>query len=133
MKSLFMRILAIDLGIKSVGLAISGPLEIPQPLKCISRRDIFEKLKNIIDEYSVRLIVVGLPLMLGGKEGKMARDARRFATQIEERLGIKTKLVDERFSTEEANRILQEKGIKWDEDSISALLILERYLEEHSN
>jgi putative Holliday junction resolvase len=132
-KSLFMRILSIDLGTKFVGLAISGPLEIPQPLKGVSRRDVFERLKDIINEYTVELIVVGLPLTPQGKEGKMVKDARRFAVQVRKRFGIETKLVDERFTSEEARRILKEKGGKEDEDSISALLILERYLEEQSN
>jgi len=128
-----MRILAIDLGIKSVGLAISGPLKIPQPLKRIDRRNIFKELKSIINEYSVECIVIGLPLTLNGNEGKMARDARRFARLVEKRLGIKTNLVDERFTSKEANRILKEKGRKGEEDSISAFLILERYLEEQAN
>ncbi|MDO9574937.1 MAG: Holliday junction resolvase RuvX [bacterium] len=128
-----MRILAIDLGTKSVGLAISGPLKIPQPLKIISRANIFKELRSIIDIYSVGLIVVGLPLTLKGKKEKMARDAKKFAIQIEERFGIKTKLVDERFTSEEAKIILKKKGIKGDKDTISALLILERYLEEESD
>ena len=128
-----MRILAIDLGIKSVGLAISGPLKILQPLKSISRVNIFEELRSIIDIYSVGLIVVGLPLTLDGEKGEMARNAKKFAAKIEEQFGIKTKLVDERLTSDEAKLILKKKVIKGDKDSISALLILERYLEEESD
>ena len=128
-----MRVLAIDLGIKYVGLAISGPLKIPQPLKCIRRKNIFEGLKEVISEYSIELIVIGLPLTPAGKEGNIARNTRNFANLVEERLGIKTRLVDERFTTKEAKRVLNEKGIKGNDDSISALFILERYLEERSN
>ncbi len=125
-----MRILAIDLGTKSVGLAISGPLEIPQPLKSITRRNVFEELSRIIDEYSVSLIIVGLPLTLDGEEKKTARDARKFAEETKKRFKIETILMDERFTTEEGKRILSGLGIKWDKDSISALLILERYIED---
>lgn len=124
-----MRILSIDLGIKSVGLAISGVLEIPQPLSSIDREDIFESLKNIIDEYSIELIVVGFPLTLKGEVGKIAKNARAFALQIEKRFKIKTELIDERFTTKEARKIMRKEGIKKDDDRISAMLILERYLE----
>ena len=125
-----MRILAIDLGTKSVGLAISGPLEILQPLKSITRRNVFEELSRIINEYSVSLIIVGLPLTLDGEEKKTARDARKFAEETKKRFKIETILMDERFTTEEGKRILSGLGIKWDKDSISALLILERYIED---
>lgn len=126
-----MRILAIDLGIKKVGLAISGPLRIPQPLKSVSRKDIFESLKEITKDYQVKCVVIGLPLTSKGKVGKMAKEARNFANIIEERFGIETELMDERFTTEEAIRLMSHGGFKGNRDSLSALLILKRYLEEY--
>ncbi len=125
-----MRILAIDLGTKRVGFAISGPLKIPQPLKSVSRKEVFDSLKDIIKDYNIGRVVIGLPLKTSGIEGKMAKDARDFANIIEQRLGIKTELIDERFTTEEATRLISYREFKGNKDSLSALLILKRYLEE---
>ena len=135
------RILGIDLGSVRVGLALSDPLGITaQPLKSMNRvgpRKDLDFLAKLVSENDVRKVVVGLPLMLSGEEGRSATTAREFAERLGDRIrGVAVELWDERLTTVEAERVLvsadvsrrKRKGVV---DGMAAALILQSYLEAH--
>jgi putative Holliday junction resolvase len=128
------RILAIDLGEKRVGLAITSPLNIPRPLKTVKRKKIFEEISAILKNYAIKTIVVGFPLNMDGTEGDKANEAREFAREIKERFKIPVYLQDERLTSYEAKEIIRETGKKIDKgviDRMAAFIILKEYLNEN--
>ncbi len=133
-----MRILGIDHGERRVGLALSDEDgRIAQPLSTVPRRDpkvLLTDLAEIVREREVSRIVVGLPLMLDGREGASARRARRFAERLEETTGVTVELWDERLTTVAAQRALGEAGVKRAGqramvDRVAAALLLQSYLD----
>jgi len=132
-----MRILALDVGIKKIGIAISDALGITaQSLNTLIRKNKktdFEHIKEIVSGKNVSKIVVGLPLNMNGTVGPKAKDAYDFAEKLKEEIGIPVQLWDERLSTLEANRILLQADMsrgkrKKLDDKIAAQLILQSYL-----
>lgn len=135
-----MRILGLDYGTKTVGAAVTDPLGITvQPLETITRdadnkiRPTLRRIEEIIETMDVGEIVVGLPLNMDGSEGERAARSREFADAIERRTGISVRLLDERLTTVEAEKILDECGITKKDykryvDSVAAVLILEDYV-----
>jgi len=132
-----MRILALDVGIKKIGIAISDALGITaQSLNTLIRKNKktdFERIKEIVSGKNVSKIVVGLPLNMNGTVGPKAKDAYDFAEKLKEEIGIPVQLWDERLSTLEANRILLQADMsrgkrKRLDDKIAAQLILQSYL-----
>ena len=109
------RILAIDLGERRAGLALSDPLGLTaQGLPTAERRNKREDLnflRGLARRHEVSLIVVGNPLNMDGSEGPQARKARAFAAEIAERLGIAVVLWDERLTSVEAHAMLDESGM----------------------
>ena len=103
-------VLAIDYGRRRIGLALSDALGLTaRPLATLmrtNRRHDLRRLREIARQHEVRLILVGHPLQLDGSAGEMAGEAARFAARIEKHLGLPVKLVDERLSSWEAQRIL---------------------------
>ncbi len=131
------RILAIDYGEVRVGLAISDPLRIlSTPFDVFKNDDnLIHNLKNLISEKEITLIILGLPLNLKGKDSKKTLEIREFKTKLEEELNLPIKLVDERFTTYEANNELKRLGFSVKEsrkviDKIAASLILKSYLKQ---
>jgi putative Holliday junction resolvase len=135
------RILAIDYGHKRHGLAVSDGLGlVGHPLPALQRasaaRDL-EQLRHVIDEHDVRRLVVGLPLNMDGSEGPMAAEARTFAAGLERELGLPVLLEDERLSTDEAESLLREGGLRPSErkalrDSVAAAVILRGVLDREA-
>jgi len=134
-----MKILALDVGTKTIGMAVSDPMEmIATPVGCYKRKSLKKDLE-FFDEYikknKIEKVIVGYPLYLDGKESKMTKFVRKFYYKIKDRWGIPVELWDERLTTEEAIEILKErnikdyKKIKEKKDEISAALILRSYLE----
>ena len=131
------RILALDIGHKRIGVAVSDPALIAaHPHGFIERkgdeRDI-EEIVKLAEQLGAGKIVVGLPVRTDGTEGKEAKMAREFAKKLKER-GLDVILWDERFTTVQAERILIEQGVrrekrKYRRDAIAASLLLESYLE----
>ena len=109
-----MRILAVDWGERRLGFAVSDETAtIARALGIVEcagdkarRRAVREKL----EETGAGLLVVGLPLTLGGIEGESAKEARRFAEALERSLQIPVRLVDERLTTSLAERVMRESG-----------------------
>src|SRR2546421_704905 len=107
-------LLAIDYGRSRIGLAIADtepalarPLD---TLQRVNRNEDMRRLREIVREHGVRQIVVGLPLRLDGTHGDMAEEASRFAARVHKQLGLPVELVDERLTSWEAERLLEEQG-----------------------
>jgi len=138
-----MKILALDVGTKTIGMAVSDKLGIlATPAGCYKRKTLKKDLEYF-DEYikknNIEKVIVGYPVYLDGKESKMTKYVKKFYYKIKDRWGIEVELWDERLTTEEAIEILKEnnikdyKKIKEKKDEISAALILRSYLEAKNN
>jgi len=131
-----MTILGLDIGEKRTGVAISNNVSsICTPLEYInSNNNFLQKLSKIISEKSIDTVIIGLPKLLNGKEGKRAKISRKISKEIQsEYNSIKVILWDERLTTKQAEKYLLEtipnkRKIKEKIDSASAVLILENYL-----
>ena len=135
-----MRIMGLDYGSKTVGVAISDELLLTAQGKEIIRRKEENKLRKtlariteLVTEYQVEKIVLGLPVMMDGREGERALLTREFGRMVSARTGIEPIYVDERLTTEEANEVLRESGIVPQDrkkviDQVAACLILKDYL-----
>ncbi len=105
-----MRILGLDLGTKRIGLAISdseAAMAFPAGVhKCVGRKQDVAALCALIEEREVERAVVGLPRHMDGRRGPEAEAAEAFAEALRERSGIPVELLDERWTSAEAERIL---------------------------
>lgn len=142
------RILALDLGSKTVGLAVSDALGLTaQPLPTLRRRNRradLERIRELVDAYQVERVLVGHPLHLKGYAGERAREAERFARWLQRGLKLPVTLVDERLTTVEAEQLLRQGGgrrpqtrrerqkHKQATDQIAAALILQTYLDQRT-
>ena len=131
------RLIAIDLGAKRVGVAISDELRVTvRPLDFLQRRswkDLLSRVAAIIKGYDARALVIGLPLNLDGTEGPAATDARRIAENFRRSLSVPVFLQDERLTTLAARFEMQSEGLKSQEmedriDSESAAVILRDFM-----
>ena len=132
------RVLALDLGKKRIGLALSDPLGITaQGLPTLQRtriREDLDALAKLAEEWDVRLILMGHPLHMTGKEGRQAEYTREFAERLQERTGIELVYWDERLTTVAAQRVLRDSGISIAKraaavDKLSAQILLGSYLD----
>lgn len=132
------RILALDVGSHTFGMAVSDPLGITaQGLETIRRknkRTDLEALRKVISEYGVVEIVVGLPLRMSGEEGIQSGKMREFVSMIEKQFGLPVYLMDERLTSVEANRVLRESEMSIRKragavDRLAAVLILQSFLQ----
>lgn len=136
-----MRILGLDFGSKTVGVAVSDPLLITaQSVEIIRRkqenklRQTLARIETLIEEYQVEQIVVGLPRNMNATEGERAEKTREFAQMLFRRTGIEPVLWDERLTTVAADKLMMEAGIRREErkdhvDAIAASFILQGYLD----
>ncbi len=132
------RILALDLGKRRIGLALSDPLRItaqglPNLVRTNKRADL-DALGSIVREQGVGLVLMGNPINMGGREGRQSAWVHEFAASIEERLGVPVKLWDERLTSVQAGRVLRESGISIEKraaavDRLSAVILLQSYLD----
>jgi putative Holliday junction resolvase len=131
------RWLAIDLGAKRVGVAVSDELRITvKPLPAIERRswkDFLRRIAALVEAYDARGLVIGLPLRLDGVEGEAAQDARSVASKFQRSLNIPIYLQDERLTTFAAASDLRsaarpEHEIEEEIDSEAAALILRDFI-----
>ena len=136
-----MRLMGLDLGSKTVGVAVSDPLlNVAREVEIIRRkeenklRQTLARIEELIVEYDVKEIVLGLPLNLDGTEGERAELSREFKDKLERRTGLPVHMWDERLTTVEAIEIMDADGIKPKDrekyvDMIAARVILEGYME----
>jgi len=132
------RVLALDLGTRRIGLAISDPLGITaQGLPTLQRvriREDLAALDRIAKEHHVGLILLGHPLHMSGHAGRQAEAAREFGQRLSEFTGIPVRLWDERLTSVEAGRVLRSSGISIAKrakavDRLAAQILLESFLD----
>jgi len=135
------RILALDVGSRTFGMAVSDPLGITaQGLTTYRRRNKrldFERLRQVIGEYGVTEIVVGYPLHMSGREGAQSQRMQEFAEELRRKLALPVHLWDERLTTAEASRVLRESEMSIRRraevvDRLAAVLILQSFLQARS-
>ncbi len=136
-----MRILGIDYGDARVGIAVSDPLGLTaqgvKTVKNSGKKKLLEALREIIDEYSPEVIVIGLPKNMDGSEGFRAEATHKFVRQLKEIYSGRIELTDERLTTMGASRYLNTTNTRGQKrkaviDTVSACLILESYLSKNS-
>lgn len=132
------KVLGIDPGRRRIGLAIGDTsLRVATGFDVIEytgREKFLHRLKSIVRRENVTLIVLGLPRNMNGSEGDAAKNSRRLADFIRERLNVDVALMDERLTTHQAVRQIHEAGGKMGKnrgrvDMLSAALILQSYLD----
>ena len=136
-----MRVLGLDYGSKTVGVAISDPLGITaQGIETITRKDenklrkTCARIEALIEEYQVEKIVIGLPKHMNNDIGIRAEKSMEFAEMLKRRTGLEVQMWDERLTTMEAERTLIESNIRREDrkkyiDKIAAVFILQGYLD----
>jgi putative Holliday junction resolvase len=131
------RVLAIDIGAKRVGVAVSDEMRLSvRPLPTIQRtswKRLLNSLARLCKTFDVRMIVLGLPLRLDGQEGDAALEVRRVARNLELSLKLPLFLQDERFTSKIAEDSLRQQGFQGVEisqriDGEAASIILSDYL-----
>ncbi len=133
-----MRILALDVGEKRIGVAISDLSQsLARSLKVVqrgSRQEDFAAVARLVEEYEVEKVVVGYPRSLNGMAGAQAERVERYAVGLTESLTVPVLLWDERFSTVSAERLMREAGVRSKKkreriDAVAAAVILQDYLD----
>ena len=139
-----MRIMGLDFGSKTVGVAVSDPLLITaQGLEIIRRkeenklRQTLARIEELIVEYEVEEIVLGLPKNMNATEGVRVELTNEFKEKLERRTGLPVTMWDERLTTVAADKAMMEAGIRRESrkdyvDMIAATLILQGYLDRRS-
>jgi putative Holliday junction resolvase len=134
------RILALDVGRKRIGLAVSDPLGLTAQGLGVLKRKNWDKdlarLQEIASPYRVQEILVGLPRHMDGRLGEQAKEILTLAQALGEALGAKVATWDERLSTVEAERLLVTADLSRRRrrqvvDQVAATLILQAYLDSH--
>lgn len=135
-----MRIMGLDFGSKTVGVAMSDPLQITaQGIEIIRReqenklRQTCARIEELIKEYQVDKIILGFPKNMNNTLGDRAEKSLAFKEMLERRTGLTVVMWDERLTTVEANRTLMESRVRREErknyvDKIAAVFILQGYL-----
>ena len=138
-----MRIMGLDFGGKTCGVALSDPLMITAQPKEIIRRDrenklrrTYARIEELIAENDVGLIVLGLPLNMDDSQGERAKKTLEFQDSLQRRTGLPVVMSDERLTSVEAEEIMHSQGIPRERyhdyvDMIAAGIILQEYMENH--
>lgn len=136
------RALALDLGSKRVGVAVSDELRLTaRPLPSLRRtpwKRLVKDLCELCSEFDVRVLVLGLPLRLDGSEGDAAREVRKLARNLRLSLKLPVAFQDERLTSKAAEASLRAEGLQGAEaaarvDSESAAIFLRDYLARQSD
>ena len=137
-----MRILALDIGEKRVGIAVSDPGErVASPVVVLPADEVRANAKpfqRVIEDWEPELLLAGLPRTLAGEEGPQAERVRAFAGEVAAATGIPLEFADERLSSAEAKRSLREKGLsekamRGKVDMIAASLFLQAWLDARNH
>lgn len=136
-----MRILGLDFGSRTVGVAVSdGLLLTAQGVETIERKDenklrkTCARVEELVKEYEVSTIVLGLPKNMNNTEGERVEKTKEFGTMLERRTGLPIVYWDERLTSVAAEQILMESGVRRENrkaviDKVAAGLILQGYLD----
>jgi len=133
-----MRILALDHGTKRIGVAVSDPTKtIAQPLEFIPAEPFaafLERLKVLLAEQEVDLLLIGLPRNMDGSYGPAAQKVQTFVAVLKSAITVPIRLWDERLTSSQANKILIQGGVRRDQrkekvDKMAAAILLQSYLD----
>lgn len=134
-----MNILGIDYGLKRVGFAvgeqITNSCSTYFSKKFKNRKELVEKIKNLISEWDISTIVIGLPLNMDNSESEMSLEIRNFSKKLEKDINIKINFVDEKLTTYEAKQILKDLNknkqyIEKNNHGLAAKLILDSFMRD---
>lgn len=140
-----MRIMGLDYGAKTIGVAISDPLGLTaQGVEIIRReeenklRKSLRRIEELVKQYEVEELVLGFPKNMNNTIGERAEKSLQLKETLERRLGLPVVMWDERLTTVEANRTLMESGVRRENrgkyvDMIAAVFILQGYLDAKAN
>ena len=140
-----MRIMGLDYGSKTIGVAVSDPLGLTaQGVESIRReeenklRKSLRRVEELVKKYEVEKIVLGFPKNMNNTIGERAEKSLQLKETLERRLGLPVVMWDERLTTVEANRTLMETGVRRENrgkyvDMIAAVFILQGYLDAKAN
>jgi len=136
------RILAVDYGVKRIGLALSDTLGITaqefDTINVLKKDEHFLRIKEIVEKEKVKKILIGMPLNMNGSKGERAREVEKFIEKLKRYVNIPVIMKDERLTSVEAKKIMVSLGQKTGKnkekiDRLAAVLLLETYLESISN
>lgn len=134
------RVMALDVGGKRIGVAMSDTLRLlaspHSTIKALPRAAALERIAALVAQNEVVELVVGLPLTLSGEVGPQAELIKRFVVELAGRVQIPIHLFDERLTSAEAERVMIEMGLKSDQrrariDEMAASIILRDFLDNH--
>ena len=140
-----MRIMGLDYGSKTVGVAISDPIGLTaQGLETITRKEenklrrTLARIETLVSEYEVEKIVLGYPKHMNNDVGERAEKTLEFSEMLKRRTGLEVIMWDERLTTVEAERTLIETGVRRENrkkyiDTVAAVFILQGYLDSLKN
>ena len=140
-RGIMRRILGLDYGTKTVGVALSDELHVTaQPLETITRKDAnklrktYARIEELVKEYDVEKIVLGLPKNMNNTVGERGEDTLSFRDALVRRTGLEVILWDERLTTVASEKVLMESGVRRENrkkviDQIAASMILQGYLD----
>ncbi|MGO1470513.1 MAG: Holliday junction resolvase RuvX [Tissierella sp.] len=133
------RILGLDVGDKYIGVAVSDLLGFTaqgiKTIKRVGKKKDFLEIKDLIDEYDIKRVVVGLPKNMNGSLGPQSEKTMKFGNKIKNKFNIDVIYIDERMTTMSAERILIEGNVRRENrkqyiDKIAASFILQSYLDD---
>jgi len=136
-----MRVMGLDFGSKTVGVAISDPLGLTaQPIEIVRRKEenklrkTLARLEELVKEYQIESIVLGFPKNMNNTVGDRAEKSLEFKAMLERRTGLEVVMWDERLTTVEAHRTMIESKIRREDrdkyvDALAAVFILQGYLD----
>ena len=134
-----MRTLGLDYGERRIGVAVSDPTDtFAQPLETLKQGDrTLERIAELVGEYDVRRIVVGLPLQMDGRAGPQAERTRAFGAAVGRETGLAVEYLDERLSSVEAKRVLAQAGGRPGRnrervDRVAAAIVLGTFLDRNA-
>ena len=131
------RVLALDVGDRRIGVSMTDPMQIiASPFSVIDRKiskDIFIEILDIVNDYSIQTIVIGMPITLKGRDSHQTKSVKEFIVQLSSHTDINIETIDERLSSVSAEKELIKKGVKTgynkgEIDKTAATIILQEYL-----
>jgi len=134
----YSRILAIDFGLKRIGVAVSDPLGITAQgvcvIECKSKKKDIQQIMDIIVKFSVKKILMGSPIRFHGEPGTLQKQVEEFGRALRTASGVEVVFVDERLTTAQAERMLISADVRRDKrkeviDMVAAQIFLQTYLD----
>lgn len=126
-----MRYLGIDYGLKKIGLAIGDDeVKIASPFEVIPAKGAIEKILKIFDEERIDALVVGVPKKVGNfHSNEQLKLTEEFIEKLKSEFGVEVYQINESYTSKESQRLQKEQGAIAEEDALSAMLILQEYLD----